>query len=215
MSVKSYILTIICLVLVLSLGIGMVLSGCNSEEKGSGSQNAGATPSGTQGDKPSGSEGTTLPGASGQPETTVPGGNTDVPGNTLDPDASAPSVDLEITDREEFPTEPNTGDGDTESSNPTTPQGGTQGGTQGGNQGGSQGGNQGGSQGGSAGPELDENGNWTYEYYRSRTGQEQMEYFYTFPSVSAFNEWYNAAKKAYDEAHPKETIGPDGIIDLH
>ena len=73
-----------------------------------------------------------------------------------------------------------------------------------------------------ASPELDENGYWTYEYYKSRTGQEQMDYMYsTFKKpdgkvdVAAFNRWYHAAKKAYDEAHPKETIGPDGIIDLH
>ena len=143
MNLKNYILTIICLVLVLSLGIGMVLSGCDSEEKGSGSQNTGTTPPTAQGEKPSGSEGTTVPGTSGDPETTVPSGSTDASNNTLGPDASGPSVGLEITDREELPSQPTTGDGGTESSTPTTPQGGNQGGNQGGTQGGSQGGTHG------------------------------------------------------------------------
>ena len=60
----------------------------------------------------------------------------------------------------------------------------------------------------------------TYEEYRALSGEEQQEYMYTFKKpdgsldVRAFNDWYNAAKKAYDEAHPKETIGPDGNITL-
>lgn len=60
----------------------------------------------------------------------------------------------------------------------------------------------------------------TYEEYRALSGEEQHEYMHTFKKpdgsldVRAFNDWYNAAKKAYDEAHPKETIGPDGNITL-
>ena len=63
-------------------------------------------------------------------------------------------------------------------------------------------------------PSYDEDGYMTYESYIALSGEKQMEYFYTFPDGAAFNEWYNAAKKAYEEAHPKETIGPDGNINL-
>ena len=40
-----------------------------------------------------------------------------------------------------------------------------------------------------------------------------MAYCKTFPSVTDFNNWHNAAKAAYDAAHPKETI-TDGNITL-
>ena len=62
-------------------------------------------------------------------------------------------------------------------------------------------------------PSYDENGYLTYESYMALTGAEQYEYFLTFPTATDFNNWYNAAKKAYDEAHPKETI-TDGNITL-
>ena len=64
-------------------------------------------------------------------------------------------------------------------------------------------------------PSYGEDGYMTYESYMALSGEKQMEYFYTFPGVKEFNDWYNAAKKAYDEAHPKETIGPDGNINLN
>ena len=54
----------------------------------------------------------------------------------------------------------------------------------------------------------------TYEEYIALSGAEQNAYCQSFPSLRAFNDWYNAAKKAYDEAQPKETIGPDGNINL-
>ena len=54
----------------------------------------------------------------------------------------------------------------------------------------------------------------TYEQYMAMTGEEQMAYYRTFPSMQEFNKWYNNAKAEYDRAHPKETIGPDGKIEL-
>ena len=69
-------------------------------------------------------------------------------------------------------------------------------------------------------PSYDESGYMTYESYMALGGEKQMEYMYTFKKpngdldLKAFNDWYNAAKEAYDAAHPKETIGPDGNIDL-
>ena len=68
-------------------------------------------------------------------------------------------------------------------------------------------------------PSYDENGYLTWESYMALTGAEQWEYFQSFKTPDgkqdavAFNNWYNAAKKAYDEAHPKETI-TDGNITL-
>lgn len=127
----------------------------------------------------------------------TPGGNADTtPGTTPDnpsnpantDDLPAPSGGFELIDREEL----TDGSGTTPTTptpKPTTPTP-------------------------STGPELDENGYWTYEYYISRSGEEQMAYYRTFPSMAAFNKWYNEAKAEYDRQHPKETIGPDGNIDL-
>ena len=211
MNLKRSILALICLALILSLGIGMVMSGCKSE-KTTGKSTTAPAASGTPSTNTAGGDGTTAP--STQEGTETAPSSSEIIYNTLGPDETAPSVDLEITDREELPTQSGT--------ESTTPSGST------GNQGntGSQGstgsqsgstGNQGstGNTGTTTGPELDENGNWTYEYYISRTGQEQMDYMRTFPTLKDFNTWYNAAKKAYDDAHPKETIGSDGNITLH
>lgn len=99
-----------------------------------------------------------------------------------------PGGSLDLIDREELPTTPE--EDPQATTNPTTP-------TMDPNA-----------------PQLDADGYWTYEYYITRTGEEQMAYYKTFPSMEAFNQWYNRAKKAYDEAHPKETIGPDGSIVL-
>ena len=100
-----------------------------------------------------------------------------------------PGGSLELIDREELPTTPE----ETPSETPTNPTAPTM---------------------DPNAPQLDADGYWTYEYYISRSGEEQMAYYKTFPSMEAFNAWYNRAKKAYDEAHPKETIGPDGNIVL-
>ena len=62
-------------------------------------------------------------------------------------------------------------------------------------------------------PSYGEDGYMTYESYLALGGEKQMEYMRTFPSLKEFNDWYNAAKKAYEEAHPKETI-TDGNITL-
>ena len=254
MNWKRSLIASLCALLMVALGIAMVLNTCDKEEDaGKGSVNTTLITN-----KPSGTGDATIPQESGEtgPRSVVPGPSDVVPGpssepeisyDTLGPDESGPSVGLEITDREEFPTggTESSPQGGTESGNQSGNQGGNQSGNQGGNQGGnqsgnqggnqggtqsgnqggnqsgnqsgnqggSQGGNQGGSQGGTASPEVDENGYWTYEYYISRTGKEQMEYMYnTFKQpngdvdVLAFNKWYNAAREAYEAAHPKETI---------
>lgn len=54
----------------------------------------------------------------------------------------------------------------------------------------------------------------TYEEYMAMTGDEQYAYYLTFPSMEVFNQWYNNAKAEYDQAHPKETVGPGGTIVL-
>lgn len=143
------------------------------------------------------------------PEGGAANGTAQAPGNqngtgTADPSNPANEGTLpggfELIDREELdddtgttpttnPTNPTTPT--TKPTNPTTPAPGTD------------------------GPELDENGYWTYEYYISRSGEEQMAYYRTFPSMAEFNKWYNAAKAEYDRKHPKETIGPDGKIELN
>ena len=64
-------------------------------------------------------------------------------------------------------------------------------------------------------PSYDDEGYMTYESYMALTGEEQMAYCKSFPTLKDFNAWFNAAKEAYDAAHPKETIGPDGNIDLN
>lgn len=52
---------------------------------------------------------------------------------------------------------------------------------------------------------------YTLEEYKNLTAQEQKQFFDSFPSLKAFNQWYNAAKKAADEE--KVVIG-DQSIDL-
>ncbi len=52
---------------------------------------------------------------------------------------------------------------------------------------------------------------YTLQEYQNLTAQEQKEFFNSFPSLKAFNQWYNAAKKAADEE--KLVIG-DNSIDL-
>ena len=62
---------------------------------------------------------------------------------------------------------------------------------------------------------MDADGYWTYEYYWSRTGDEQWAYMKTFPTLKDFNAWYNKAAAAYEATRPVETIGPGGVIELN
>lgn len=180
--------------LVLLLGITMVCGGCKKDDTPDWNY-SGTTQGTTQN-----TEGTKAPTPAG-------------------PDDPAPSVDISIVDREDLegttapttdqqegttapstgveerPTIPNIPTNPTTPNNPTTPVIPTT------------------PAPGPAEPELDTDGRWTYEYYISRTGEEQMAYYDTFPSMKEFNKWYNAAKAAYDAAHPKETI-VDGNITL-
>ena len=55
----------------------------------------------------------------------------------------------------------------------------------------------------------------TWEQYQAMTGPEQYAYSLTFPTLTDFNNWYAAARAEYEAAHPKETISPDGNIDLN
>ncbi len=52
---------------------------------------------------------------------------------------------------------------------------------------------------------------YTYQEYMALESSEKTKFFHKFPSLGAFNRWYNAAKKAYDEE--KFVIG-DSNIDL-
>lgn len=52
---------------------------------------------------------------------------------------------------------------------------------------------------------------YTYEEYMALSPSEKNAFFYKFPSLAAFNQWYNAAKDAYDDE--KLVIG-DGNINL-
>lgn len=198
MKLKRNVIACVGCMMVLLLGIAMVCGGCKKNE----------TPNWTY----------TGPSVAGTQDTNETTEETKKP-TPAGPDEPAPSVGVEIVDREEL-------DGTTA---PTTDQGGS---------------DIGGNIGledrptnptnpatpttpvtptnpapttpapGPAEPELDENGHWTYEYYISRTGDEQYAYMETFPSLRDFNNWYNAAKAAYNATYPRETIGPDGVIEL-
>ena len=54
----------------------------------------------------------------------------------------------------------------------------------------------------------------TYEQYIALSGPEQEAYYDSFPSMSAFNAWYQKAWAEYDASIPRETI-VDGNIDLN
>lgn len=53
-----------------------------------------------------------------------------------------------------------------------------------------------------------------YERYCAMTADEQYEYYLTFASAAEFMKWYNAAKAAYDAAHPVIILNPGDVIDL-
>ena len=52
-----------------------------------------------------------------------------------------------------------------------------------------------------------------YETFVALDPAVQREYMESFESMDAFFEWYNAAKEAYEKAHPPIDVG-DGVIDL-
>lgn len=52
-----------------------------------------------------------------------------------------------------------------------------------------------------------------YETFVALDPAVQREYMESFESMDAFFEWYNAAKEAYEQAHPSIDVG-DGVIDL-
>ena len=62
-------------------------------------------------------------------------------------------------------------------------------------------------------PSGNGSGSMTYERYIAMSSEEQSAYRDTFASLSEFFTWYNAAKEAYDNAHPGIDVG-DGSIDL-
>lgn len=53
-----------------------------------------------------------------------------------------------------------------------------------------------------------------YEAYQAMSGQDQMAFFELFDDPMEFFNWLNAAKEAYEIAHPDIEIGDDGIVDL-
>lgn len=62
-------------------------------------------------------------------------------------------------------------------------------------------------------PDLTPNGGISYEEYLVMSSDEQTAYRETFDSTGDFFDWYNAAKKAYDDANAGIDIG-DGSINL-
>ena len=52
-----------------------------------------------------------------------------------------------------------------------------------------------------------------YEAFMALEPAAQRAYMESFESVDAFFKWYNAAKEAYEQAHPSIDVG-DGVIDL-
>ena len=52
-----------------------------------------------------------------------------------------------------------------------------------------------------------------YETFVAMDPALQRAYMESFESMEAFFEWYNAAKEAYEQAHPSIDVG-DGVIDL-
>ena len=52
---------------------------------------------------------------------------------------------------------------------------------------------------------------YTYEDYINMTPQQQTLFIKSFPSISKFTEWYNAAKAEYDKNNGNIDIGEDTI----
>lgn len=62
-------------------------------------------------------------------------------------------------------------------------------------------------------PEEDSDGYLTYEEFMALSAQEQLEYIESFEDDAAFFEWYNAAKKEYDEKNSGTELD-GGTVDL-
>ena len=56
-------------------------------------------------------------------------------------------------------------------------------------------------------------GEINYETFTAMDPALQRQYMESFESMDAFFEWYNAAKEAYEQAHPSFDVG-DGVIDV-
>ena len=54
-----------------------------------------------------------------------------------------------------------------------------------------------------------------YKAYMSMTAAQKQTFRNSFENNDAFFAWYNAAKKAYDEANAPIPIPPDGNIPLN
>lgn len=54
----------------------------------------------------------------------------------------------------------------------------------------------------------------TYEEYNAMSDAEQEAFYYSFDSADDYFEWYNAAKKTYEDNRNDIVIGGDGSIDL-
>ena len=216
MHLKRNIAACAGVLLVLLLGVAMVCAGCRSGEAewdytgtfGLGDSTVASTdatenqiPTGTQSvpETTDGPEETTQPAT----ENTLPGnnqtgtndqaGNNTQTGTNTGTAAPEPTTGTETTESTET-TEPT---GSTESTEPTEATESTE---------------------ATEATEATEPGvpaPLTWEEYQALSGAEQVAYYKSFADPKDFFAWEQAAKKAYDEAHPKETIGPDGNIDLH
>lgn len=54
----------------------------------------------------------------------------------------------------------------------------------------------------------------TYRAYLELSTEEQIAFQNTFPSRNAFKDWYQQAKKEYEDSQHQVTIGPDGGLDI-
>ena len=53
-----------------------------------------------------------------------------------------------------------------------------------------------------------------YEEYIAMSGEDQMRFINSFPSVDAFVDWVTAAREEYEASKDKTPLGPGGIIDV-
>ena len=53
-----------------------------------------------------------------------------------------------------------------------------------------------------------------YEEYLAMSGEHQVRFMDSFPSVEAFVDWLKQARQAYEDAQDKIQVGGDGTIDL-
>lgn len=219
MKLRRNLAAILGCALLITLAVAMVA--CGEEDEVPEWKHPGVTiPGDTTATAAPGTEGTTVPGESTSDGTasTAPTQKPTPP----DPDEPQPSVDIQLGEKEELedtPTTPTEG-GNTQSGNNQTGNNQSGNSQSGNNQSGNNqsGNNQSGNnQSGNTGtnPTYDKDNLLTYEEYEALSGDAQYAYYLSFPSAREFNDWYNAAKKAYQDAQPKETIGPDGNIDLN